>query len=346
MGRTASTPTCRRLSVESAASGLLATVLLALLACAPASRARAQDDEAPSAAQREGAAEAFDRGTAAFLAREYERAAVWFETANRLAPAASALVQAIRAHERARNGLRAATLAIRLKDQFADVASAQRVASRTLESARTRYFRVDVVCTDCTIDLDGTLQDYPSFFLEPETPHGIVAHFETGERRESVTGAAGEQRSLELEAPPPQVQTPAPSAEAGRSGQPGRGGRARRRAGRHRSNGMSPVVAVVGTVLTAAVGGIATWSGLDTLSGVDAYEAMPTQAGLEDGQSKEFRTNLLITATAALGAATLILAIFATDWSGEDDQEARAAHARVGIAPTSGGAAGVVQGRF
>jgi len=65
---------------------------------------------------------------------------------------------------------------------------------------------------------------------------------------------------------------------------------------------------------TAVVGGLALWSGLDTLSARDRYVDTPTEAGYHDGVSKEKRTNWLIGGTAVLGAATLGLGLFVTRW--------------------------------
>jgi hypothetical protein len=65
---------------------------------------------------------------------------------------------------------------------------------------------------------------------------------------------------------------------------------------------------------TAVVGGLALWSGLDTLSARDRYVEEPTKERYDDGVKKETRTNILIGGTAALGAATLALGIFATRW--------------------------------
>jgi len=66
--------------------------------------------------------------------------------------------------------------------------------------------------------------------------------------------------------------------------------------------------------LTAAVGGVALWSGLDTLSARDRYVEDPTEERYRDGVSREKRTNWLIGSTATLGAATLALGLFATRW--------------------------------
>ncbi len=83
------------------------------------------------------------------------------------------------------------------------------------------------------------------------------------------------------------------------------------------------------------------WSGLDALAGVDAYEAHPTQEGLEEGRSKELRTNLLLAGSAVLAATTVGIALFLTDWGS-------GATERVGVAfvPRSGGGTLVVAGEL
>jgi hypothetical protein len=65
---------------------------------------------------------------------------------------------------------------------------------------------------------------------------------------------------------------------------------------------------------TAVVGGLALWSGLDTLSARDRYQETPTEGGYHDGVSRQRRTNWLIGGAAALGAATLGLGLFVTHW--------------------------------
>jgi hypothetical protein len=65
---------------------------------------------------------------------------------------------------------------------------------------------------------------------------------------------------------------------------------------------------------TAVVGGLALWSGLDTLSARDRYVEAPTEEGYRNGVSREKRTNWLIGSAATLGAATLALGLFATRW--------------------------------
>jgi hypothetical protein len=309
-------------------------------------------DAEPSAQQRQAAAEAYDRGTAAYLARDYAAAARWFETAHRMAPAAPALLQAVRAHQRAGDVLRASNLALRLQAQYGDERQAMRVAAPLVEAAVRAYVRVDVSCTSCTVDLDGTLLEWPSFFVEADVEHAVGAHFETGDAApQTVRGAPGQALALTFDAPPP----PEPTTSTGPRGWPaaalrrrpaddvqGPVGEAPSRAdGRRGTDGLHPAVVLVAAGATVVTGGLLIWSGLDTTAGVPAYEANPTQEALEAGQQKELRTNVLVGVTALLGVTTGVLAIF-TDWGGRDD----APPVEAGVAPTVGGAMGVVRGRF
>ncbi len=342
-------------------SGLFAVALSLTMAivCAAPAHVDAQDtpvpegDAEPSAQQRQAAAEAYDRGTAAYLSRDYTTAARWFETAHRMAPAAPALLQAVRANQRAGDALRAANLALRLQVQYADERQAVRVATPLVAAAARAYVRVDVTCTGCTVDLDGTLLEWPAFFVEADADHVVGAHFETGDAEpQSVRGAAGETRTLSFDAPP----RPEPIVNASPRGWPaaalrrppgapdGAGTGAEPAPSESRQNsgaGLPPAVAFVSAGATVVAGGLLIWSGLDTNAGVPAYEANPTQAALEAGQAKELRTNVLVGVTALLGVTTGVLAIF-TDWGGRED----AAPIEAGVAPTAGGAVGVIRGRF
>ncbi|AKF08592.1 tetratricopeptide repeat protein [Sandaracinus amylolyticus] len=332
---------------------LLATfacLLLSVLASTPCVT-HAQAPTAPSttreptAEERQAAADAFDRGTRAYLARDYPRAAQWFETAYRMAPASAALVQAVRSHERAGNTVRAATLALRLRAMHAGDRDADRQSEQTLRLA-SQLVRVDVVCDQpCTVELDGTLMEHPSFFVAPSTDHVVRASFSTGTAEQDVAaGEAGATRELRFEAPPapPEpvaVATPEPTpAEPTEATEPTEPVRPVESGG-----GLSPAFAVTGIALTAISGGVLTWSGIDTLDGVDAYETSPTPEGLSDGQARETRTNVLIGVTAGLAAVTVVLMIF-TDWDGEPSSDEASVSAA--LVPIEGGAYGLVGGTF
>ncbi|HJL20550.1 MAG TPA: hypothetical protein RMH99_33140 [Sandaracinaceae bacterium LLY-WYZ-13_1] len=298
------------------ASLALATGILAL----GSASARAQE---VSAQDRRSAAEAYDRGTAAYLDENFARAAHWFETAHRLAPAAAALVQATRSHQRAGHARRAATLALRLQALYPDDQAAARTAEEVLEGARDRYFLVRVECGDCEVELDGALMGHPSFFLDPDSEHRVVAAYDTGNVSETVSGDAGESRTLTFEAPPPDPSLAdagegadtgddAPDAPDGTEPTIDGGG-----------GGVPVWVSIGALVITAGLGATLIWSGIDTLDGVPAYEENPTPEALADGQGREERTNWLIAGTSVAGAATLLLLVF-TDWGGGGDDSAEA----------------------
>lgn len=259
----------------------------------------------PSVADRQAAGQAYDRATAAYLGRDYARAAPLFETAYRLAPAPAALVQAVRAYERAGNPLRAASLALQLQTNHASDEAAQRQATATLATASASYARIDVTCSSsCTLELDGALQGHRSFFIEPGTSHTLRATFETGSVDQALTGAAGETNAVTLTAPEP-VAGAEPTPEEGETPPPAVVDQ----------GGLSPALFAVGLVLTVGSGAVLAWSGVDALDGVPAYRDNPTPEGLADGQSRELRTNVLIGVTAGLAVTTLIFALV-TDWDG------------------------------
>jgi hypothetical protein len=305
--------------------------LAALLVLAVAMPVAAQ-----SAEDRRAAGNAYNRGSAAYLAERWAEAARWFETAHRLAPAAPALVQAVRAHALAGHDLRAATLSLRLEATYPDDEAAAATAAEVLGERTSQFVRIDVICDDCSVELDGTLQEHPSFFVSAGEEHRVDASFPTGSVAETVSGQAGETRELTFDAPPPtddptDITEGPPADDRSRDREPRQDGS---------SGGLSPVFFISGAVLTAGAGAVLIWSGLDALAGVGPYEDDPTDARLTDGQARELRTNIMIGVTAGLAAITTVLLIF-TDWGGADEE-------RLDVAafPVEGGAAASLGGRF
>src|SRR5690606_27132068 len=93
--------------------------------------------------------------------------------------------------------------------------------------------------------------------------------------------------------------------------------------------GLPPLVFIGGAVVTAALGGVTIWSGVDTVNdpGADAVRTACAGRGTgcalyQDGLAKETRTNVLIGATAGAGALTLA-ALFLTDWGGGAPEQGR-----------------------
>lgn len=94
------------------------------------------------------------------------------------------------------------------------------------------------------------------------------------------------------------------------------------------SAGLSPTWFYVGASVTAVLGGVATWSALDTKRAFDDYERdLPrldqaaVNARVSDGHARERRTNWLLSGTAVAGAATAALGVFWVDWGGRGTRQ-------------------------
>jgi hypothetical protein len=108
-----------------------------------------------------------------------------------------------------------------------------------------------------------------------------------------------------------------------------------------KSSGWSPSIFFVGAGLTAVLGGITVWSGIDTVNnpGADRVKrecgAQGASCALyQEGLSKQRRTNVLIGVTGGVAVATIVIGVLATDWSsGKKAQEKSAllAHPRVDV---------------
>jgi len=141
-----------------------------------------------------------------------------------------------------------------------------------------------------------------------------------------VTAAAGEAGELSFEAPAVAAAeaAPAPDAAPVESAEPA----ADTATVKAEGSGWSPIVFYVGAGLTAAAGGVTIWSGLDTQNNPGPDRVRDECAGqgescplYKEGRSKQLRTNVLIGVTAGLGVTTVLIAAFATNWSGGGDQQ-------------------------
>ena len=266
-----------------------------------------------SVEERAEAADAYDQGTSAYLAGRYELAAHWFERAYRLVPTSAALLQAVRAHDKAGDSIRAANLALLLRDRYPHDRKAKSVANSVVQAVKPTATLVKATCeAECTLEVDGALIQHSTFFVSPDVEHSVKAAFDDGETSAMVRGEAGSTESVRLVAPLPPPPPPIP------------------RWGFFTSLGA-----------TVALGAVTIWSGIDANNGVDDFEAAartanspginngssPTpadeaQALLDDGNSKERRTNILIGVTAGMAATTAVLGVF-TNWKKESRETAR-----------------------
>ena len=310
--------------------------LVVLTACAAASPLLAQSDPGKLTA----AAEEFDEGTKAFKRKEYEDAAAHFEAADRYAPSASALGNAIRARKSAKQLARAATLSAHAVARFPDDKGLADVAKDFLKQNEKALQKLDVSCAPgCTLVLDGKIASAEPvaayvMYLDPGS-HTLVAGW-SGDRSKSVPVDAkkGATDALKLEAPPEKkAPPPPPSATASASATtepppppPPKGG-------------LAPTFVYGGAAVTAVLLGVSIWSGLDTKASPGADRVRAECAGqpadcpaFAQGKRKEVRTDILFGATAAVGIATGVVAAFFTDWSPRPAAEAPAA-VRVRVLP-------------
>jgi len=281
----------------------------------------------PSHADVAGAARAFSDGQAAQLEGNYERAAHSFELAYNIAPSKEALRSAVRARQLNNQLARAATLAQLLATRYADDATSTKLAAEVIAEARTKLARITVSCTpQCTIAIGGRAVSFTAaashvVFATPGR-QSIEASF-SGDRsvtREIVV-KVGDDMTLPIEAPPPPAAPPRPVTERPTpAATPA-----------PRDSRLSPAIAIGGAAVTLALGSLTVWSGIDTNRAHDAYVAAPSQAGWDDGRSKQLRTNILLAGTAVAGVGTGLLAVFWTRWGGSPNTE-------VAITPITGGA--------
>jgi len=293
------------------------------------------DSPSTSVGDREKAADAYDQGTSAYLSERYELAAHWFERAYRLVPTSTALLQAVRAHHKAGDSIRAANLALQLRDDYPSDARSKQVTDVVIASAKRTSVLVKAECEEeCTLELDGALIRHPTFFVTPDVEHALKAVFSDGETSVFVQGAAGDIEAVTLGAPAAPPPPPIP-----------------------RWAFFSSLGA------TVALGAVTVWSGIDANNGVGTYESAaqtanspginnggsPTpqeqaQSLLEEGRSKERRTNILIGVTAGMAATTAVLGVF-TNWKGES-REAASKRIEPAIGVSTNGGALTIKGRF
>jgi hypothetical protein len=330
--------------------------LLAALSCALAlTAASARADTPPDAAALQAAAEAFEQGSVAYKAEQWELAASRFETADLKVPSERALRMAIRARTAAEQHARAATLAQSAVERYPDDESTRKLADETLAAAAPRLHRLEVHCgKPCVLALGrravvGQARRRWIVFVDPGEVT-VSASFEGGgSEQQVVTAHAGGDNVLQLVPVPgapapivdPEPDEPAVAPDDGAIAEPDDGP----------SWVQSPAVFATLLGLTAVVGAVTIWSGVDTLQspGTDAVrEACRGKTPddcpeLDEGKSKQLRTNVLIGVTAGLGIVTVIVAAAATDWNGAAPGRASLAPA---IAVGPDGASAVLEGRF
>ncbi|MFO0755564.1 MAG: hypothetical protein U0359_03685 [Byssovorax sp.] len=322
----------------------LAAALLVPALLLAAAQARA--DKVPDAAQVRAAAEHFDAGASAFKARSFEDAASHFEAADAAVPTAKTLRAAIRARTEAGQGSRAATLAAQALERYPGDDATVKLAKDTIAQVEPLVMTLKVSCASpCVLaigtrSVPGEANTRWTVYLDPGKVTLAASFFGGTSAQQEINAAAGASRDIRFEpqeapsprkpaatAPPikgdtPKSDTPksdatkddAAKSDAAKDDAPP--------AEETPGKGIHPAFFFAGLVATAGVGGVMTWSAVDTLQnpGKQAVDQACTidktpdcNALLAQGAANERRTNILIGATAGTAAVTLVLGIF-TNW--------------------------------
>jgi hypothetical protein len=308
-----------RLSVAAASFALL------VVAATPAFA-----DKTPDAAQIRQAAEQFDAGVNAYKQRDFEGAGSRFEAADAAVPSAKALRQAIRARMEAGQGARAATLSAQAIERYPGDDVTVKLGKETIAKIEPLVHKLNITCASPCVLALGT-RSVPGesntrwvVYVDPGKT-AIGASFSDGgsSSRQEITAEAGKSSDVRFEpekaakpvivpssdkaaatvAPPPET----PSSDVLPK----------------KSSGIHPAAFITGAIVTAGLGGVTIWSGIDTRNnpGVDAVKAQCAGQGetcpaYQEGRKKQTRTNIFIGATAGAGAITVALAIL-TNWRGD-----------------------------
>lgn len=274
-------------------------------------------DEQPSAERIKAAAEEFDRGRRAYLAKDFEQAAGHFENAFRDAPSKETLRLAIRARRDAKQPARAATLAAVAQERYATDAQTSQLAKETLAETSPALSEYVIRCAaPCTIAADSRVVSQSDalehrVFLDPGAHDLGVSFQEGGSVSRHVEGKKGSSTPLAFEPPPAPVPEPAPAAPEKPGPSPERS-----------EKPLGPAVFFVATGVTVAAGAATIVSGIATQNdpGPDAVRRECVGQGescplYQKGQDAETRTNVLLGVTIGAAVVTGVIGLLFTQWS-------------------------------
>lgn len=262
-----------------------------------------------------GAGLAFTEGQRAYKHGDFRHAAESFEKAYALLPKLPALWNAARAWQEGGEATRAANLYAKYLSLAPPSAPDRDHAIKSLNQLNEKLSRVEIHASDFTnVQLDGNsiegLADAPDHTLVVYVNPGahVVDGTKNGEHSlQKQTIAAGAIVSVVLTLEPKEIAPPPPPPPP--------------IVVETHSKGLPPWVVLIGGGLTVVSLGVTIWSGLDTQSQKSTFTQTPTQQNLDDGRSKEVRTNVLIGVTAGLAVLTGVSAIF-VDWKGSKQEKA------------------------
>jgi hypothetical protein len=275
----------------------------------------AQDDAAIAQAR-----DSYDRGAAAYDAKDYARAAAELARADELVPNATVLELALQAAVRAHDAPTAMELVERVEKRVPEsaplYAHARAARSKLARDAATITPVCPAPVVFCTATIDGRLAPIAGRRWVRPGEHAVEMTADGAPEKQTVTVTAG--GSVEVKPTPAPTKPPAPVAAPAPTPAAAPVVHKEMAAGpapsQRRDSGLTPVWFWVGTAVTVGVGAATVWSGLDTQSKHDAFAAHPTLETQGDGRDAQLRTNILGVVAAACGVTTAALGIFAVSW--------------------------------
>jgi hypothetical protein len=264
----------------------------------------------PKAPAREQAARAYDRGVADFDRQRYREAVRSFLEADALLASHDALANALAAAESSNDPLLVAETSERVLARAGTNAGLSTRAHQALAKADTELANIELHCSPspCALELDGHAVARGSRRVRPGA-HRVTARTPAGDDAQGTFDvAAGERREVALSiATDTSPATPSPGAPAKTTGDAGSDARP-----------LSPAVFFAGAGLTAVLGGLTIWSGVDTLA---ARNRLPgTTADNDDVMASAHRTDALLVGTVLVGGLTAYAGLRWVAWSSSESE--------------------------
>src|SRR5262245_27530261 len=269
---------------------------VALAVCVLTSgHAWAQDDAAIAQAR-----ESYDRGAAAYDARDYGKAATELARADELVPNATVLELALQAAVRARDAATAMELVPRVEKRVPEgaplFAAARSARAELARDAGTITTSCPPPFVFCTATIDGRLATIGTARWVPPGEHTVEMTADGVPDKQTVRVAAGGAAEVR---PAPKAEKPTTPPSPAPAARPAPPPPAPTPPTKAESRGLSPVWFWAGTGLTVSLGAVTLWSGLDTQSKHDAFTANPSLASATEGRDAQLRTNILGVVTVA-----------------------------------------------
>jgi hypothetical protein len=313
-----------------------ASGLAAVLGFLGQSASGAEPGARPQESKREQAAAAYDEAVRLSSRAEYEPAARKFLEADAIVPSADALSSAIASARRANAHLLVAEAADRAVGRQATDPELAARAREALAEAELRLSRFRLSCrpAPCELDFDGSRVAPGRRYALPGV-HVVRATAPSGAHTdERLTTAAGTEYVVALEV----SALPAPlAADEGSTGAANEARAIRTdeaRAERRPSSRVRPLdswVFYAGLGTTAALAGVTTWSGIDTLNAKADLPNPSSEQKNADVSDRAHRTDWLLGGTLVVAAATAAVGLVWVDWGPSE-------HSALILSPVPGGA--------